>query len=92
MQANLRVLLNTLLIVFALGDEFDPYYTYTDFNRTYPRTYTGDEWAMHEAAFIKNYAELVKLKNEGKDVAINDHLDWTDEQKQGTSICILSIM
>jgi hypothetical protein len=41
---------------------------------------------MHEAAFIKNYAELVRLKNEGKDVTINDRLDWTDQQKQGTSI------
>lgn len=92
MQANLRVLFSTLLIVFALGDDFNPYYTYADFNRTYPRTYTGDEWAKHEAAFIKNYVELVRLKKEGKDVTINDRLDWTDEQKQGTSIFIISIM
>lgn len=53
----------TAIFAFTvLSDEFDPDYTYVDFNRTYPRPYTGDIWTMHEAAFNKSYAKLIKLK------------------------------
>lgn len=45
--------------------------------KNYSRTYEGKEKADHEAAFKTNFAELLRLKKEGKDVAINDRLDMT---------------
>jgi hypothetical protein len=41
------------------------------------------EKPIHEAAFKKNYADLLKLQSEGNDVKINERLDWTEEQKKG---------
>ena len=73
------VLLVVLLAAISLAEDFDPYFSYSDFTRNFPRDYAGENWTIHEAAFNKNYADLIKLHNEGKDVAINDRLDWTDE-------------
>ena len=88
MQENLSILITMLIVVAALGQDFDPNFTYADFNRTFPRSYQGEEWDIHEAAFKKNYAELLRLHSEGKDVAVNEKLDWTDDQKKSTSIFI----
>jgi hypothetical protein len=57
-----KILLVTIIVISALGDEFDPDYSYSDFERQYKRNYQGSERAVHEAAFKKNYAELLKLK------------------------------
>lgn len=62
MQTILCVFMTALFAFTVLSDEFDPDYTYVDFNRTYPRPYTRDIWTMHEAAFNKTYAKLIKLK------------------------------
>ena len=83
MPKAIYFLVITLLVICTLADEFDPDYSYSDFMRQFNRNYQGNEKAAHEAAFKKNYAELLRLKREGKDVAINDRLDWTDEQKGG---------
>lgn len=85
MIKSTQVLLVILLATttFSQLDPFDPGYTYYDYNRTYPQPYTGADWDLHEAAFNKTYAELVKLRNEGKPVEINDKVAWTDEEKAG---------
>lgn len=74
-----KILLITILSICVLADEFDPDYSYSDFERQYKRNYQGSDRALHEAAFKKNYAELLKLKKEGVDVAISERLDWTDD-------------
>ena len=65
------VLLVAMLTTCALNDDFDPNFSYADFMRIYERTYSGEELAVHEAAFNLNYAELLRLKSEGIDVEIN---------------------
>ena len=52
--------------------------------RHFQRTYEGAERDAHEAAFKKNYAELLKLKKEGHDVVVNERLDLTQVEKSRT--------
>lgn len=70
------ILLILLLAVFCKGQSVDPTYSYTDFMRQFGRNYTGDEKAQHEAIFNSNYAEMQRLKAEGKDLEVNDFMDW----------------
>lgn len=41
------------------------------------RNYTGDEKSEHERIFNQNYAQLLELIKSGKDVEVNNFLDWT---------------
>jgi len=70
-KANIQLLAVVLFVTLAFAEDFDPNYSYEDFNRTYHRDYKGEEWAIHEAAFKKNYAKLLQYKKEGHDVQIN---------------------
>lgn len=83
MRKAIYFLVIAALAICTLADDFDPEYSHSDFMRQSNRNYQGNEKAAREAAFKKNYAELLRLKRLGKDVAINNFLDWTDEQKDG---------
>ena len=83
MTGNIKVLLIVLLTVSALADEVDPDYTYEDFMRQYNRTYTGEEKAIHEKAFYKNYADLLARQLRGENAVVNKFLDWTQEELDG---------
>lgn len=91
MHRNIRVLLLALCVTAVLGEDFDPTFSHGDFMRNFNKTYQDHERAAHEAAFRNNYAELLRLHGEGRDVAVNERLDWTDGEKGGTFAFILSL-
>lgn len=68
---SIKVLLVAVLTALALAAELGPNYSYDDFMEDYHRAYEGQERAAHEAAFNKNYANLLRLKEEGHDVILN---------------------
>ncbi len=86
----IKVFLIVLLAACTLADEVDPNYSYNDFMRQYNRTYTGEERAIHEQIFNRKYAELLKLRSQGHELAVNQFLDWTPEQEAGTYLLIFS--
>ena len=91
MAGKITFLLIVLLATYALADENDPDYTYEDFMRQYNRTYAGEEKATHEKIFYKNYADLLARQLKGETAVVNDFLDWTQEQLDGTFLFIPSL-
>lgn len=84
MAGKSTFLLIVLLAVSALSDQVDPDYTYDDFMRQFNRTYTGEEKAIHEKAFYKNYADLLARQLNGENAMVNKFLDWTQDELDGT--------
>ena len=70
-MSPMQLVLICTLLMCAAADEFNPFFTYDDFMRNYNRHYVGVEKDAHEAAFNRNYAELMRARDEGKDVAVN---------------------
>ena len=96
MAKKISAIIKAIIIIFlaicAVADEVDPSYNYDDFMRQFDRTYKGEEKNIHEKIFNEKYAQLLKLKAEGHQLAVNDFLDWTKEQEDGTPISMLSFL
>lgn len=54
--------------------------------RQFGRNYTGKEKFQHELIFNKNYNQYIHDLKDGKDVVVNNFMDWNTTQKAGTQI------
>ena len=66
----------TLLVRFSSSLPLDHNYNYDTFMVQFGRTYIGEEKKQHEKIFNKNFAEFLRLKDNGKDVEVSTFMDW----------------
>lgn len=64
-------------------------YTYSTYMTQFNRTYKNEERSQHEAIFYSNYQQIIKLRQQGVDVEVNNFTDWNYTQKKCNKLVIL---